>query len=94
VTRESHGTGKERDTLHAALRGSESHEQPNSNAALPRQLTHCIECDRPFPEPVNNWDDYFGSLDEAAFSCGPCAEREGYLTDEGALDMIDRGLTP
>ena len=50
---------------------------------LPRNLTHCCECDRELLDgPVTNWDDYFVFIEEASFACGPCAEREGYDTAE------------
>ncbi len=50
-------------------------------ASAPENLTHCIECGLPFPEPVENWDDYFQTIEDASFACEACAEREGYTVD-------------
>lgn len=41
---------------------------------LPRNLTHCATCDRPFPEPMTHWDDYFVDIEDAAFVCEACPE--------------------
>jgi len=47
----------------------------------PRNLTHCCDCGSEFPEPVENWDDYFSEVEDASFACGVCGEREGYTSD-------------
>lgn len=44
------------------------------NAAHPRCLTHCFECDQPFPEPVTWWDDYFTAIEDVSFMCSSCAD--------------------
>ena len=41
---------------------------------VPRNLTHCCECDRPFPEPVLHWDDFFVEVEDASFVCESCGE--------------------
>ncbi len=46
-----------------------------------KNLTHCCDCGSPFTEPVENWDDYFNELDEAAFACATCSAREGYPSE-------------
>jgi hypothetical protein len=49
---------------------------------FPHSLTHCCVCDRAFPEPVTNWDDYFVAIEDASFACESCAEEEGFDADE------------
>ena len=47
----------------------------------PHNLTHCGGCDQPFPEPVDQWDDYFTEVEDAGFLCASCARAEGLAGD-------------
>ncbi len=50
------------------------------DSGLPENLTHCLECGLPFPEPVTNWDDFFVEIEDASFACERCAILNGYPT--------------
>ena len=56
--------------------GAEAHAESRVDiaATYPRNITHCSDCDRPFPEPVTWWDDYFTEIEDVAFMCSECAE--------------------